>query len=161
MNLKFNKDGLIPVQNAYLFNKDINTLSGGELQRVAIALALSRDSDLILLDEPSAFLDIEERLALSKTIKNFIEQKEISALIVDHDLLFIDYISDRLIIFSGQPAINGHCSSPSQMEEGMNSFLKDAKITLRRDTETKRPRINKPNSVLDRKQKESGKYYYQ
>lgn len=152
---------LEPLKIQPLFNKDINTLSGGELQRVAIALALSRDSDLILLDEPSAFLDIEERLALSKTIKNFIEQKEISALIVDHDLLFIDYISDRLIIFSGQPAINGHCSSPSQMEEGMNSFLKDAKITLRRDTETKRPRINKPNSVLDRKQKESGKYYYQ
>ena len=90
---------LKPLKIQPLFNKDINTLSGGELQRVAIALALSRDSDLILLDEPSAFLDIEERLALSKTIKNFIEQKEISALIVDHDLLFIDYISDRLIIF--------------------------------------------------------------
>jgi len=152
---------LEPLKLQQLFNKTVNTLSGGELQRVAIALALSREADLILLDEPSAFLDVEERLLLSKTIKNFVEQKEISAIIVDHDLLFIDYISDKLMIFSGEPSIKGHCSSTLEMEQGMNSFLKDSKITLRRDTENLRPRINKPDSVIDKKQKTSNKYYYQ
>ncbi|MAG19958.1 ribosome biogenesis/translation initiation ATPase RLI [archaeon] len=150
-----------PLRLEPLFNKKIKNLSGGELQKVAIALALLREADLILLDEPSAFLDIEERLLLSKTLKNFIEQEEVSALIVDHDLLFIDYISDELMIFSGEPSISGHCSSPLLMEQGMNSFLKTSKITLRRDTENLRPRINKPNSVLDKKQISSGKYYYQ
>jgi len=160
-NSKYQSLVIEPLRLEPLFNKKIKNLSGGELQKVAIALALLREADLILLDEPSAFLDIEERLLLSKTLKNFIEQEEVSALIVDHDLLFIDYISDELMIFSGIPSISGHCSSPLLMEEGMNSFLKTSKITLRRDTENLRPRINKPNSVLDKKQTSSSKYYYQ
>ena len=45
-------------------------------------------------------------------------------------------------------------------EDGMNSLLKDVSITLRRDEESGRPRINKPGSVKDRAQKSKGEYYY-
>lgn len=138
----------------------LNELSGGELQRVAIAHCLQQDADLYLLDEPSAYLDSEQRLILSNIIRDFIEQKNASALIVDHDLLFVDYISDKLIVFEGKPAINGFVTGPFEMEEGMNKFLKELQITLRRDPETNRPRVNKLDSRLDREQKESGKYYY-
>ena len=138
----------------------LNELSGGELQRVAIAHCLQQDADLYLLDEPSAYLDSEQRLVLSKVIRDFIEQKNASALIVDHDLLFIDYISDKLIVFEGKPAISGNVAGPFEMEDGMNKFLKGLGITLRRDPETNRPRVNKLDSRLDREQKESGKYYY-
>ena len=138
----------------------LNELSGGELQRVAIAHCLQNDADLYLLDEPSAYLDSEQRLVLSKIIKDFIEQKGASALIVDHDLLFVDYISDRLIVFEGKPAIHGIVAGPFEMEEGMNKFLKELGITVRRDPETNRPRVNKLDSRLDREQKEKGKYYY-
>jgi len=137
-----------------------NELSGGELQRVAIAHCLQQDADLYLLDEPSAYLDSEQRLILSKIIRDFIEQKGASALIVDHDLLFVDYISDKLIVFEGKPAIEGYVTGPFEMEEGMNKFLKELQITLRRDPETNRPRVNKLDSKLDREQKEKGKYYY-
>ena len=81
-------------------------------------------------------------------------------MIVDHDLLFVDYISDKLIVFEGKPAISGEVTGPFEMEEGMNKFLKELGITLRRDPETNRPRVNKLDSRLDREQKESGKYYY-
>jgi len=138
----------------------LSELSGGELQRVAIAHCLQQDADLYLLDEPSAYLDSEQRLVLSKIIRDFIEQKNSSALIVDHDLLFIDYISDKLVVFEGKPAIAGNLTGPFEMEEGMNKFLKELGITLRRDPETNRPRVNKLDSRLDREQKESGKYYY-
>jgi len=138
----------------------VSELSGGELQRVAIAHCLQQDADLYLLDEPSAYLDSEQRLILSKVIRDFVEQKNSSALIVDHDLLFIDYISDRLIVFEGKPAIDGNVTGPFEMEDGMNKFLKELGITLRRDPETYRPRVNKLDSRLDREQKESGNYYY-
>ncbi len=145
--------------NPLSLNK-LSELSGGELQRVAVAHCLQQDADLYLLDEPSAYLDSEQRLVLSKVIRDFAEQKGASALIVDHDLLFIDYISDKLIVFDGKHAAEGNVAGPFEMEDGMNRFLKELGITLRRDPETNRPRVNKLDSRLDREQKESGKYYY-
>ena len=138
----------------------MNELSGGELQRVVTAGCLAKDSDLYLLDEPSAYLDVEQRLKVSKVIKDFMELKGKSALIVDHDLLFLGYLSDKLMVFEGTPSENGIVKGPFLMEEGMNIFLKKLNITLRRDKESLMPRINKEGSVLDREQKEDNKYYY-
>jgi len=123
-------------------------------------LALSKKCDLCLLDEPSAYLDVEQRLIVSKVIRNVAEVKGISVLVVDHDLLFIDYLSDRLIVFEGEPALHGIEKGPFSMEEGMNHLLKDVEISLRRDDQSGRPRINKPGSVKDREQKAAGKLYY-
>ncbi|MBI2651985.1 ribosome biogenesis/translation initiation ATPase RLI [Candidatus Woesearchaeota archaeon] len=157
---RFENQIIHPLNIVPLSLKKLNELSGGELQRVAIAHCLQQDADLYLLDEPSAYLDSEQRLVLSKVIRDFIEQKGASALIVDHDLLFVDYISDKLIVFEGKPAIEGNVTGPFEMEDGMNKFLKELGITLRRDPETNRPRVNKLDSRLDKEQKESGKYYY-
>ncbi|HLF55175.1 MAG TPA: ribosome biogenesis/translation initiation ATPase RLI [Candidatus Nanoarchaeia archaeon] len=149
-----------PLEIKPLLTKPLNTLSGGELQRVAIAHCLSQPADLYLLDEPSAYLDIEQRLAFGKVIRDVAEQRGVSVLIVDHDLLFIDYLSDKLVVFDGQPAKSGEVEGPFSMEDGMNKFLTDLKVTMRRDIESNRPRINKPNSRLDREQREAGKLYY-
>ena len=157
---KYENQVINPLSIGKLSLKKLSELSGGELQRVAIANCLQHDAQLYLLDETSAYLDSEQRLVLSKVIRDFIEEKGASALIVDHDLLFVDYISDRLIVFEGKSAIEGNITGPFEMEEGMNRFLKELGITLRRDPETNRPRVNKPDSRLDREQKESGKYYY-
>ncbi|MBI3027467.1 ribosome biogenesis/translation initiation ATPase RLI [Candidatus Woesearchaeota archaeon] len=157
---KYENQVIHPLDIAPFSLNKLSELSGGELQRVAIAHCLQQDADLYLLDEPSAYLDSEQRLILSKVIRDFVEQKNVSALIVDHDLLFIDYISDKLIVFEGKPAIEGSITGPFEMEDGMNKFLKELQITLRRDPETNRPRVNKLDSRLDREQKDSGKYYY-
>ena len=149
-----------PLEVKPLFLKKLNELSGGELQRVSIALCLSKQADLYLLDEPSAYLDVEQRLIVSKVLKEFVEHKGVSALIVDHDLLFIDYLSDHLIVFDGTPAIQGEVHGPFSMENGMNKFLADLNITMRRDPESHRPRVNKLNSQMDRKQKAENKLYY-
>ncbi len=149
-----------PLELKRLLLKPMNTLSGGELQRVAIAHCLSQDADLFLLDEPSAYLDAEQRLAVAKTIKEIAEQRGITVMVVDHDLLFLDYLADELMVFTGKPAREGKATGPFTMEEGMNVFLREIDVTLRRDEESKRPRINKPGSRLDREQKEAGKLYY-
>lgn len=143
-----------------LLLKQMSSLSGGELQRVAIAHCLSQPADLYLLDEPSAYLDVEQRLIVSKVLREIAEQRGCTMLVVDHDLLFIDYLAEKLLVFEGEPARRGCVTGPFSMEDGMNHFLSHLNITMRRDKESLRPRINKPDSRLDRGQKESGKLYY-
>jgi ATP-binding cassette, sub-family E, member 1 len=143
-----------------LLNKKLSDLSGGELQKVAIVKCLSQEADLFLLDEPSAYLDVEQRLLVSKIIKNVSKEREVTILVVDHDLMFLDYLSDRLLVFSGEPAKNGLLRGPFNMEEGMNLFLKELGITLRRDQSSHRPRVNKVGSVKDREQRSENKLYY-
>ncbi len=149
-----------PLDLRPLFQKEVQTLSGGELQRLAIALSLSKESPLVLLDEPSAFLDIEQRLKTAKIIRSIAEQAHQTVLVVDHDLVFMDAISDRLMVFSGTPAKHGVATGPFEMEDGMNRLLAELQITVRREPTTQRPRINKTGSQLDEEQKKSGKYYY-
>ncbi len=149
-----------PLNLEPLQNKLIDTLSGGELQRVAIALSLTKDADIYLIDEPSAYLDSNQRMEAAKTIRRVMEKAGTSALIVDHDVYFLDLVSDSIIVFSGEPAITGYANGPFDLRSGMNQFLKNVDITFRRDADTHRPRINKPDSRLDRKQKKTGEYFY-
>ncbi len=149
-----------PLNLASLFAQKLSQLSGGQLQRVSIAYCLSQDANLFLLDEPSAYLDVEQRLLISKVIKNFTQEREVTVLVVDHDLMFIDNLSDRLMVFTGKPAQEGLLQGPFSMEDGMNLFLKELDVTLRRDIHSHRPRINKPGSVKDREQRADNKLYY-
>ncbi len=151
---------LQPLKIPDLMERDINELSGGELQRVAITACLSREAELYLLDEPSAYLDVEDRLSAARTIRRVIENRKVTAFVVEHDVVAQDFIADRLMIFSGEPGIRGFANPPTDLREGMNSFLKDMNVTFRRDPQTKRPRVNKEGSRLDREQKDIGEYYY-
>lgn len=151
---------LEPLNIKPLLEKQIDSLSGGELQRFAIAKCLLEDADLYLLDEPTAFLDIEDRLKIAKVIKNFMEVKERSAFIIDHDVVFMDYLSDKLEVFLGESSVLGIAKTPLSLRDGMNLFLKELNITFRRDQINKRPRVNKLNSVKDSKQKQDGEYYF-
>ncbi len=138
----------------------LEELSGGELQKVAIACTLAKRADIYMFDEPSAYISAEDRYWVAKTIKSLIGRINAAILVVDHDIMLIDYIAERLLVFDGIPGKHGVARGPYTMYEGMNMFLKKLGITYRRDAHTARPRINKPGSVLDRKQKMVGKYYY-
>jgi ATP-binding cassette subfamily E protein 1 len=157
---KHSTEIIAPLNIEPLFMSKLNELSGGELQRVAIAKALGEESELVLLDEPSAHLDVEQRLIVSKVIRDLVEKYSKCCLVVDHDLLFIDYLSDRLIVFEGKPALHGIEEGPFSMLEGMNKFLAKLKITMRRDLESRRPRINKKDSQLEKQQISENKLYY-
>jgi len=156
----YNSQILQPLKMQLLLDRDVTELSGGELQRVAIAACLSRKAELYLLDEPSAYLDVEERLSVARTIRHVIENRKVTAFVVEHDVVTQDFIADRLMIFTGEPGIRGFANQPTDLRSGMNSFLKEMAITFRRDPQTKRPRVNKEGSRLDREQKKIGEYYY-
>ena len=144
-----------------LLEQKINTLSGGELQKVTIVETLAQEADLYLFDEPSAFLSIEDRLTAAKLIRRMIQTRHAAAFVVEHDIVFHDYASDRNLVFLGKPGEYGKGYSPSAVRTGMNRFLGNLKITFRRDPKSGRPRVNKLDSKLDRLQKSQGEYYYE
>ena len=160
-NTSFFKSEVIkPLELEDLYESQVSNLSGGELQRVVLALCLGREADLYLIDEPSAYLDSSRRMDAARTIRRFMEKSDKAAMIVDHDVYFIDFVSDLIMNFTGEPGVYGKGIGPNEMREGMNKFLKEIEITFRRDPDTNRPRVNKMDSRLDREQKSKDEYYY-
>jgi len=143
-----------------LLNKDISILSGGELQKFHVAYTLVKDADIYLLDEPSSHIDVEDQLTVAKVIRRIARMRKTPVFVVDHNVLLIDYAVDRLMLFTGSPGSKGHGYSPSAVAKVFNEFLKELNITMRRDPQTGRPRINKSGSYLDRHQKALGQYFY-
>jgi ATP-binding cassette subfamily E protein 1 len=141
-----------------ILQSPVDSLSGGELQRVAIAGCLSSPADLYILDEPSAHLDVEQRVKVTRMIKRHAEGKSAGIMVIDHDIYLIDMISERILVFEGEPGRRGTAAGPFLMREGMNRFLEALEVTFRRD-QSGRPRINKPGSFLDREQKARGEFY--
>jgi ATP-binding cassette, sub-family E, member 1 len=151
---------LEPLKIKKLYNKSIKNLSGGELQKVSVASCLLQKVDLYALDEPSAFLDVEDRITIAKFLQKFVRSFGKTAIVIDHDIQLMDLISDSMIIFEGVSGLSGHATSPMPKADAMNRFLKSLDISFRRDEKSMRPRVNKLESRLDKEQKSSGNFYY-
>eukprot|EP00033_Pygsuia_biforma_P002833 GCRY01003127.1.p1 GENE.GCRY01003127.1~~GCRY01003127.1.p1 ORF type:complete len:600 (-),score=21.98 GCRY01003127.1:26-1825(-) len=157
---QFITDVIKPLEIERLYDQEVLHLSGGELQRVALALCLGTPADIYLIDEPSAYLDSEQRILCARTIKRFILHAKKTGFIVEHDFIMATYLADRVVVYEGQPGINCIAKSPTSLLSGMNTFLKYLQITFRRDPTNFRPRINKSDSVKDREQKSKGQYFF-
>ena len=143
-----------PLNMEVLMDLEVQNLSGGELQRVAIALALGKPADVYLIDEPSAYLDSEQRLHAAKVIKRLVRLKKTeinyfssfilhakkTAFVVEHDFIMATYLADMVIVFEGEPGIKTLANSPMTLLFGMNKFLESLEITFRRDPNNFRPR---------------------
>jgi ATP-binding cassette, sub-family E, member 1 len=149
-----------PLRIDDFIDQEVKNLSGGELQRVAIVLALGMPADIYLIDEPSAYLDSEQRITAARVIKRFIMSVRKTAFVVEHDFIMATYLADRVLLFTGEPGIKAQANPPESLLTGCNAFLKNLDVTFRRDPTNFRPRINKTNSVLDREQKMSGNYFF-
>jgi ATP-binding cassette subfamily E protein 1 len=158
INPQFQTDVYKPLKMDDFIDQEVQNLSGGELQRVAIVLALGMPADIYIIDEPSAYLDSEQRIIASRVIKRFIMHAKKTAFVVEHDFIMATYLADRVIVFDGQPSIDSRAQSPESLLTGCNKFLKALDVTFRRDPSTYRPRINKLHSVKDAEQKSAGSY---
>lgn len=158
LNPQFQTDVYKPLKMDDFIDQEVQNLSGGELQRVAIVLALGIPADIYLIDEPSAYLDSEQRIVASRVIKRFIMHSKKTAFIVEHDFVMATYLADRVIVFDGKPSIDARAQTPESLLTGCNKFLKSLDVTFRRDPNSYRPRINKYNSQMDQEQKLSGNY---
>ncbi|OQO04884.1 Translation initiation factor RLI1 [Cryoendolithus antarcticus] len=160
LNPQFQTDVYKPLKMDDFIDQEVQNLSGGELQRVAIVLALGLPADIYLIDEPSAYLDSEQRIIAARVIKRFIMHAKKTAFVVEHDFIMATYLADRVIVFDGQPSTKTRAKKPESLLTGCNTFLKNLDVTFRRDPSTFRPRINKMGSVKDVEQKGSGSYFF-
>lgn len=157
---QFITDVMKPMQIECIIDQDVQNLSGGELQRVALTLCLGKPADVYLIDEPSAYLDSEQRLMAARVIKRYILHAKKTAFVVEHDFIMATYLADRVIVFDGIPSKDTAANTPQSLLAGMNKFLSLLEITFRRDPNNFRPRINKLNSIKDTEQKKSGNYFF-
>lgn len=157
---QFIADVIKPLQIEQIMDQEVQNLSGGELQRVALTICLGKPADVYLIDEPSAYLDSEQRLVAAKVIKRFILHAKKTGFVVEHDFIMATYLADRVVVFEGEPSVKTQANSPQTLLTGMNKFLRSLEITFRRDPSNFRPRINKMHSVKDSEQKRAGNYFY-
>jgi ATP-binding cassette, sub-family E, member 1 len=137
---QFVSDVMKPLTMEAIIDNSVQTLSGGELQRLAITLALGKPADVYLIDEPSAYLDSEQRMNCAKVIKRFIMHSKKTAFVVEHDFIMATYLADRVIVYRGKPGVEATASPPQSLLSGMNEFLKSLEVTFRRDPTNYRPR---------------------
>lgn len=149
-----------PLKLGDIMDDEVQNLSGGELQRLALVLCLGKPADVYLIDEPSAYLDAEQRLIAAQVIKRFIFRTKKMAFVVEHDFTVATYLADRFIVFEGQPSRETKASAPQAFLPGINRFLDMLNVTVRRDSNRYRPHINKENSIEDLGQKQSGCYFF-
>lgn len=157
---QFISDVMKPLNMDNIIDNGVQNLSGGELQRLAICLALGTPADVYLIDEPSAYLDSEQRINCAKVIKRFIMHSKKTAFVVEHDFIMATYLADRVVVYTGRPGVEATATAPQSLLTGMNQFLQSLQVTFRRDPTNFRPRINKRGSQKDEEQKKSGNYFF-
>lgn len=149
-----------PLGMEEMMDLPVASLSGGELQRLAILVCLGCPASVYLIDEPSAGLDCEQRVLVAKVIKRWVvSHLQRTAFVIEHDSMMMSALADRMILFTGRPGIETVAHAPSSVGEAFNAFLKSLNVTFRRDPTNYRPRVNKENSIKDKEQKNAGQYY--
>jgi len=115
----------------------VQTLSGGQRKRVALASVLMREPELIILDEPTNHLDIE----VIEWIENYLKRSRVTILMVTHDRYFLDRICNRIIeidnrrIYSYDGNYDYYLRRRAERIEAMTAELAKVRNTLRREQE--------------------------
>jgi len=162
-NVEFIQEVLSPLKINDIKNNNVNKLSGGELQRVCLAECLGNTSaQIYLIDEPSAFLDVEQRILISKMLRKYMYMHKKTAFIVEHDIMMCSYLADKMIVFQQNSSYDELVKNTSYVttvtnslsaEKGMDLFLRQMDVSLRYDVDSGRPRINKTGSNKDKNAK--------
>ena len=100
---------------------------------MGLVIALGRKADVYLIDEPSAYLDVEQRIQTAKVIKKYVQVRKVTAFVVEHDFIMATYLADRIIVYEGKPGVSCTANSPTNVISAMNKFLSQLSITYRRD----------------------------
>jgi iron complex transport system ATP-binding protein len=95
------RDALAATGTAHLGARQFNTLSGGEKQRVVIASALAQSSDILLLDEPTASLDLGYQLEVAALLRRLNRERGVTIAVSTHDLNFAASVCQRLVMLRG------------------------------------------------------------
>ena len=108
-----------------LVDKQLSVLSGGEMQRVLLARSLLNNPDLLVLDEPAQNLDISGQLSFYKLIQEIYSKRDISILMVSHDLHLVMVSTKKVLCLSNHICCSGKPQQVAQDPEFISMFGKD------------------------------------
>ena len=136
-----------------IIDRSIEELSGGELQRVALAACISREADFYFIDEISPYLDIYQRIKSAQIIRELAETKAV--MVVEHDLAILDLLADMVHVAYGTPGGFGVITHPKVVRLGINEylrgFLREENVRIRAEAiefEVHAPQVTKEVSPL-------------
>ena len=123
-----------------LMNRSMNALSGGERQRVLIARALAQEPQIMLLDEPTAFLDIKHQIDFFDLVKTLNKEQALTVIAVTHDINLASLYCDRIILLRSGCI---HCmGSPDEVIDESNiKEVYETNVTVDRNPVTGQPRV--------------------
>ena len=98
---KIVEDAMEVVHAKELGNRDFNNISDGQRQRVLLARAICQEPDIIILDEPTSFLDIKHKLDLLSILRNMAKEKQITVIMSLHEIDLAQKIADKIICVKG------------------------------------------------------------
>ena len=105
-----------------IIDSNVSELSGGELQRVAIAATVLKDANVYLFDEPTSYLDIKQRMKIARFIKELANERT-AVMVIEHDLIILDYMTDMIHLMYGKEGAYGVVSGLKTTKAGINVYL--------------------------------------
>lgn len=120
------------VDASHLAARPVTELSGGERQMVSLARALAQEPECLLLDEPSAALDLKHRAALVRHLRRLRDERGMTALIITHDLVLLDPDFDR--VFAMRDGAVTASGAPAEVlrDEVLSEVYGDSHVRARR-----------------------------
>ena len=101
--------------------RQMSELSGGELQRVAIAATIMKDADIYFFDEPSSYLDIYQRIRVARVIEKLARERQV--IVIEHDLAILDFLAENVYLVFGSEGAFGIYAQPRQVRQAINVYL--------------------------------------
>jgi iron complex transport system ATP-binding protein len=127
----------------HLAERPVTGLSGGERQRVIIARALAQTPEVLLLDEPTAFLDLQHQLGICTVLHRLKEERGLTVVMVSHDLNLASQYCDRIVMLK-QGAVSAIGSPADVMRPEILESVYGCPVLVDSHPESGLPRITLP-----------------
>ena len=131
-DLEVARSALAAVDAAHLAERRVTELSGGERQMVSLARALAQEPDCLLLDEPSAALDLKHRAGLVRHLRRLRDERSMTAVVITHDLLLLDPVFDQVFAMREGEVVASGAPPEVLRDEVLSDVYADEHVRARR-----------------------------
>ncbi len=147
MDIAVAAQAMATVDIAHLATRLVPDLSGGERQRTVIARALAQSPMVLLLDEPTAFLDLQHQIDICRVIRRLKDERGLTIVLVSHDLNLVSQHCDRILLLDHGQVVRLGCPE-EVIEPGALESVYRCRVLVDRHPNTGLPRVTLPGRGL-------------